>query len=103
MGPISSMSRKGSTWSMPSVGTGRRTMKPPPSRWRWAVTMRVASRRVMRKTSLWDFDAKGRSRVRFTLLPDEGTLGAVDDPRQRQKELAADEAVALVQSGMVVG
>jgi ribose 5-phosphate isomerase A len=39
----------------------------------------------------------------FTAPPDAGTLGAVDDPRQRQKERAADEAVALVQSGMVVG
>jgi len=39
----------------------------------------------------------------FTAPPGAGTLGAVDDSRQRQKELAADEAVALVQSGMVVG
>src|SRR5687768_8352957 len=44
MGPISSTSRKGSTSSRPSVGTGRRTMNPPPSIWRWAVTMRVILR-----------------------------------------------------------
>jgi ribose 5-phosphate isomerase A len=39
----------------------------------------------------------------FTGPPCAGTLGTVDDPRQRQKERAADEAVAQVQSGMVVG
>ena len=47
---------------------------------------------------------QGWSGVRcFTLPAGLGTLGAVDDSRQRQKEIAADEAVALVESGMVVG
>jgi ribose 5-phosphate isomerase A len=41
--------------------------------------------------------------ARFTGPADPGTLKAVDDLRQRQKERAADEAVALVESGMIVG
>src|SRR5262245_17040396 len=37
------MSRNGSTSSSPNVGKGRRTTKPAPSVWRWAVTNRAIS------------------------------------------------------------
>src|SRR5438309_4364636 len=42
------MSRKGSTISSTSLGSGRRTTNPPPSSWRWAVTTLLGWRMVMR-------------------------------------------------------